>query len=141
MEQSDTHTTWWAKIGGDFKYKPTLCKKPTKNTKYYANVIAFFPIFSLLLTDRLQSINITIPKYLLNSMVRDDFSTSHNVCSKCLQYHRWHFMYVCIVHTAIAHLTTCIANTRTLTHVWIIISLHEVNQPQRTCDNSFTIST
>ena len=45
------------------------------------------------------------------------------------------------VHTAIAHLTTCIANTRTLTHVWIIISLHEVNQPQRTCDNSFTIST
>ena len=50
-------------------------------------------------------------------------------------------MYKFIVHTAIAHLTTCIANTRTLTHVWIIISLHEVNQPQRTCDNSFTIST
>ena len=52
---------------------PKAKSLPKVQNTYYANVIAFFPIFSLLLTERLQSINITIPKYLLNSMVRDYF--------------------------------------------------------------------
>ena len=71
MEQSDTDTHSTIVHDGlnlevssniSLPYAKSLPK--IQNT-YYANVIAFFPIFSLLLTERLQSINTTIPKYLL----------------------------------------------------------------------------